>query len=90
MSWNFTVKGATREEAKVAVMSNPNVAEWKHCPLAVAEGICKVIDGVSEPQPDAALVVNTHGHITPDGLGGKEYGDATSVSISYGPREGSI
>ena len=68
-------------------MSNRNVAEWKYCPIAVAEGICKAIDGVPEPQSDAKLVVFTYGHVTGDGLGGKQqHGDNVSVSISYEPR----
>jgi hypothetical protein len=87
MSWNFMVKGATKEEAKAAVMSDKNVAAWKYCPLAVADGICKVIDGVSEPHSDAALIVTTHGYVNHDGLGGTEHGDTVSVLISYGPRE---
>ena len=83
MSWNFEVKGATKEQAKAAVMSDNNVAEWKYCPIAVAEGICRAIDGVAEPEDAFVLVVKTHGHVTPQG----NQFDNASVALSYGPRE---
>jgi hypothetical protein len=86
MSWNFTVEGQTKEEAKAAIMGNQNVKEWKYCPIEIAEGICRAIDGLAEPQQDAKLVVFTHGHVTAGGGGGKKYGDSANVSISYTTR----
>ena len=87
MSCNFSVTGTTKEEAKAAVWANKSVCEWKYCPLLVADGICKAIDGMAEPQADAKIVISTHGHANPDGSGGKQHGDTASISISYGPRE---
>lgn len=83
MSWNFAVKGKTKQETKDAVMADKNVAEWKYCPIEVAEGICRAIDGVAEPDDANVLIVKTHGHITPQG----NPFDSASFAISYGPRE---
>ena len=83
MSWNFTVTGTTKEAAKAAVMADKNVSEWKYCPVGVAEGICKAIDGMPEPDDNFKISVSTHGHA---GSGGKEGGDNASFSIVYGPR----
>ena len=83
MSWNFEVKGVTKEHAKAAVMADKNVSEWKYCPIPVAEGICLAINAVAEPEDAFVLVVKTHGHITPQG----NQFDNASFSITYGPRE---
>ena len=85
MSWNFMVKGATKAAVKAAVMADKNVAEWKYCPMPFAEGICISIDGLPEPQPGSELVVNTYGHVTDGGSGGKQHCDNASVSFSYRP-----
>jgi len=85
MSWNFSVKGATKAEAKAAVMADKNVAEWKYCPVSFAEGICNAIDGLVEPQPGSEMVVYTYGHIADSGSGGTLGGDSANVSFSYRP-----
>ena len=83
MSWNFEVKGKTKQEVKDAIMTNQNVAEWKYCPIPIAEGICKAIDGVAEPEDTFVLVVKTNGHVTPQG----NQFDNANFSITYSPRE---
>lgn len=83
MSWNFTVTGTTKEEAKAAVMADKNVSEWKYCPVAVAEGICRAIDALADPEEKYVLVVKTNGHVTPQG----NPFDNVTVALSYGQRE---
>ncbi len=82
MSWSFQIQGTTKEEAKAAVMGEPSVAEWKYCPLDVAEGICKALDAFSEPPSGTVLVVSSNGHV------GGSSGDLATVTITYRELDG--
>jgi hypothetical protein len=81
MSWSFTEKGDGKEAVKAGVMNNQNVTEWKHCPVAVAEAICKIVDACHEPPNGSVLSVATNGHIGT----APSSGDVVNVAISYGP-----